>query len=309
MSALVDGVRWVFSLRGRSKARQEIGPMSNQRITVYDSGSSLGNPLSMLRAMWEDLLASRELAYRLAERDIKAQYRQAFLGILWAFFLPLANTITWVFLSHTGIVRTGETGIPYPVYVFVGTMLWAIFMDALGSPLQQVNASKGMLSKLNFPREALIVSGLYQTLFNGGIKIALALGAMLLLGVWPSWTLILFPVAIISLLLVGTAIGLLLTPIGVLYTDIGRALPLVLQFAMYITPVVFPMPKDGWTTTLFQWNPLTYLIVVGRDWITGQATSFLVPFLVINGIAVVVLLLAWMAYRIAMPILIERMGG
>jgi lipopolysaccharide transport system permease protein len=259
--------------------------------------------------MWEDLLASRELAYRLAERDIKAQYRQAFLGILWAFFLPLANTITWVFLSHTGIVRTGETGIPYPVYVFVGTMLWAIFMDALGSPLQQVNASKGMLSKLNFPREALIVSGLYQTLFNGGIKIALALGAMLLLGVWPSWTLILFPVAIISLLLVGTAIGLLLTPIGVLYTDIGRALPLVLQFAMYITPVVFPMPKDGWTTTLFQWNPLTYLIVVGRDWITGQATSFLAPFLVINGIALVVLLLAWMAYRIAMPILIERMGG
>jgi lipopolysaccharide transport system permease protein len=283
--------------------------MSSEQVTVYEAGASLGNPLVALRAMWRDLLASRELALRLAERDIKAQYRQAFLGILWAFFLPLANTVTWVFLSHTGIVRSGDTGIPYPVYVFVGTMLWAIFMDALNAPLQQVNASKGMLSKLNFPREALIVSGIYQTLFNGSIKIALVLGAMVFMGVWPSWTIVLFPLAIASLLLVGTAIGLLLTPVGVLYTDIGRAMPLVLQFAMYVTPVVFPMPKDGWTATLFQWNPLTYLITVGRDWLTGQGTAFLVPFLVINGVAFLLLLLVWAVYRLAMPILIERMGG
>lgn len=56
---------------------------------------------------------------------------------------------------------------------------------------------------------------------------------------------------ILWLVLVGTAIGLLLTSIGLLYTDIGRGLPLVMQFLMHITPVVFPMPKEGWAVTLF----------------------------------------------------------
>ena len=88
-------------------------------------------------------------------RDISAQYRQAFLGILWAFFLPLANTVTWVFLSRAGIVSVGETAMPYAAYVFTGTMLWAILLDAINAPLRQTNAARGMLAKLNFPREAL----------------------------------------------------------------------------------------------------------------------------------------------------------
>ena len=159
--------------------------MNEPVITVYTPDSSLSNPLIMVREMFRDLFASRELAWRLAVRDIRAQYRQAFLGILWAFILPLANTVTWIFLSRAGIVSVGETALPYPVYVFTGTMLWAILMDAMNAPLQQTNAARGMLAKLNFPREALLVSGIYQTLFNAGIKIALLIGALILLGINP----------------------------------------------------------------------------------------------------------------------------
>jgi lipopolysaccharide transport system permease protein len=32
-------------------------------------------------------------------------------------------------------------------------------------------ASTALLAKINFPREALIVSGVYQTLFNAAIKL------------------------------------------------------------------------------------------------------------------------------------------
>ena len=162
--------------------------------------------------------------------------------MLWAFILPLANTVTWVFLSGAGIIKVAETALPYPVYVFTGTMLWAIFMDAMNAPLQQTNQARSMLAKLNFPREALLVSGIYQTLFNAGIKIGLLLGALLVMGINPGWGLLLFPLGLLSLILVGTAIGLLITPIGMLYTDIGRALPLLMQFLMYLTPVLFPMP-------------------------------------------------------------------
>jgi lipopolysaccharide transport system permease protein len=121
--------------------------------------------------------------------------------------LPLANTVTWIFLSGTGVVSVGETSIPYPVYVFTGTMLWAVFMDAMNAPLQQTTAAKSMLAKLNFPREAILLSGIYQTLFNGAIKIALLLAALLFLGINPGWGLLLFPLGVLSLILMGTAVG------------------------------------------------------------------------------------------------------
>jgi lipopolysaccharide transport system permease protein len=264
----------------------------------------------MLREMCRDLIASRELAWRLAVRDISAQYRQAFLGILWAFILPLANTLAWIFLNSSGIVTVADTTLPYPVYVFTGTMLWAIFMDALNAPLQQVNAAKSMLAKLNFPREALVVSGIYQTLFNASIKIALLLGAIVIVGIKPGWSLLLFAMGILSLVLVGTAFGLLITPVGMLYTDVGRSLPLLLQFLMFVTPVVFPMPKEeGWASTLFVVNPLTPVILTARDWLTGFTPNSLGLFLLVNLAAVGVLLVVWVVYRLAMPILIERMSA
>jgi lipopolysaccharide transport system permease protein len=259
--------------------------------------------------MFADLAASRELAWRLAVRDIRAQYRQAFLGILWAFILPLANTIAWIFLNSSGIVSVSDTKLSYPLYVFTGTMLWAIFMDALNAPLQMAVAAKPMLAKLNFPREALVVSGIYQTLFNAMIKILLMLGALIYMGINPGLGLFLFPLGILSLVMVGTALGLLITPVGMLYTDVGRALPLLMQFLMYVTPVVFPMPKAGWAVTLFNLNPLTSVILTARDWLTGFAPEYLLSFLVVNISTVFVLLLVWVVYRLAMPILIERMSA
>ena len=263
----------------------------------------------MVVQMFLDLLDSRELAWQLAVRDIRAQYRQTALGLLWVFILPLAHTLTWIFLSRSGIVTISNTALPYPVFVFTGTMLWTIFMDAVNAPLQQTNAAKPMLAKINFQREALVVSGIYQTLFNGAIKIIVLLSALILLGIHSGWTLIWFPLGILSLVLAGTALGLLLTPVGVLYTDIGKTLPLLMQFLMYLTPVVFPMPTTGWSATLFTLNPMTPLILSTRDWLTGFTPEYLAYFFLVNGIVMVLLLLVWIAYRAAMPILIERMSA
>jgi lipopolysaccharide transport system permease protein len=263
----------------------------------------------MILNMFQDLIAGRELAWQLTVRDIRAQYRQAALGLLWAFILPLAHTITWIFLNNSGIVAVHDTDLPYPVFVFTGTMIWAIFMDAVNAPLKQTTAAKQMLAKINFPREALVVSGIYQTLFNGAIKVSLIFCVLMFWGIHPNWFLCLFPLGIISLILAGTALGLLLTPVGMLYTDIGKSLPLLMQFLMYLTPVVFPMPESGWAVKVIQINPITPLILTTRDWLTGFAPEYLGYFLFINAMILALLLIVWVVYRAAMPILIERMSA
>jgi lipopolysaccharide transport system permease protein len=290
----------------------DISEMRNSvrtKTTVYSTESSLRHPGRLLLNMFHDLVEGRELAWQLAVRDIKGQYRQTALGLLWAFILPVAHTITWIFLSGSGIVTLSDTALPYPVYVFAGTMIWAIFMDAVNAPLQQTIAAKQMLAKINFTREALVVSGIYQTAFNAAIKIVLLLVTLLVLGIYPGWTLIWFPLSIVSLILAGTALGLLLTPIGILYTDIGKSLPLLMQFLMYLTPVVFPMPTSGWAVTIFKINPLTPLILTSRNWLTDLSSSCLEYFLIVNALIIAFLLVVWIIYRVAIPILIERMSA
>lgn len=283
--------------------------MKEPEVIAYTPASSLRQPLKLVGDMFLDLWRGRELAWRLAVRDISAQYRQAALGLLWAFILPLANTLTWMFLNGSGIVNVGATELPYPVYVFTGTLLWAVFMDALNAPLQQTTAARPMLAKIKFPREALIVSGIYQTLFNAGIKIVLLLAALVLFGIYPGWSLLLFPLAILSLVFTGTAIGLLLTPVGLLYTDVAKSLPLLVQFVMYLTPVVFPMPESGWAAAIFKLNPVTPLILTARDWLTGFPAAWLTEFLWVNAAVILLLALVWIVYRVAMPVIIERMSA
>ena len=283
--------------------------VSELPLRVYKPESELADPRRLLRSMWSELLAGRELAWRLAVRDIRAQYRQSALGVLWALIIPLANTAVWLFLTGSKVVQVAATSVPYPVFVFTGTLLWSILIDALNVPLQQVNANKALLAKINFPREALILTGIYQTLFNGAIKLGILLLVLPFLGVHPGWGGLLIPVGLFSLVLTGTAVGLLLTPLGVLYGDIGRGIPLITQFLMYLSPVVFPLATTGWTGTLMRLNPLTPLILNARAWFTGQPPQLMGEWALTIGGSAVLLLLVWMVYRLAMPILIERMSA
>ena len=283
--------------------------MNDLRVMVYSQESSLARPGLMVKEVVRDLFASRELAWQLAVRDIRAQYRQSALGWVWVFLLPLANTMAWLFMQSSGIISIQETTLPYPIYVFTGTILWSIFMDAVNAPLRQTTAAKEMLSKINFPRESLVLSGIYQTSFNAGVKILVLFAALLFLGVLPSPGLLLFPLAVISLIITGTALGLLVTPVGILYSDIGRGLPILLQFFMFVTPVVFPVPTSGWAATLFKINPLTPLILTARDLLTGQTPESFGAFILVSAVMLALLSVALLIYRAGMPILVERMSA
>ncbi len=277
--------------------------------TIYSAVRIESRGLPGFRRMARYLSDARHLAWQLTVRDIKGLYRQSFLGFGWAFIMPLANSIVWIFLQVTGIIRIESTGMSYPLFAFSGALLWSVFMESLQAPLTMTTNARSMLSKVRFPYEAILLSGIYQTLFNGMIKVALILVVFISFGIYPGLNLLLFPFAFLSLILMGTAIGLFLTPAGMLYTDVGRSLPIILQLLMYTTPVVFPIPSQGWISVFFHYNPLTQIFMPCRDWLTGTATIYMNGFLIVNGAMILLLLFSWMVYRLVMPVIVERMNA
>ncbi len=267
------------------------------------------NIFKLIGSSLRDLNSSRFLAYQLAKRDITAQYRQSYLGMLWAFATPLATAFVWIILNSSGAVKITNTGIPYPVYVFAGTLLWSIITESINSPIQNTNAAKSILTKINFPREALITSGILKLLFNTAIKVVLLLVFVFFYGVDVTWGLLFFPFAILGALIVGNTIGLLLTPIGMLYNDIGKLIGFGMQFLMYATPVVFAIPESGLLKTIMEYNPLTPIIMVGRNLVVGLPLEHLTYFLIVLIICIPLFFIALVFYRISIPIFVERLSA
>ncbi len=283
--------------------------MNDQHLEVhiYEPKNKNKNFFTLVKDMFQDLFSSLGLARRLFLRDKKAEYRQSVFGVLWAFITPFTNALIWIFLSASGAINIPGTGIPYPLFVFLGTMLWNIFSESVNMPLQQTNTSRDLISKINFPKEAILISGVYKTFFNTGIKLIIIIGILFFFKINPGFAFLEFLLMILFIMIFGIAIGLLLTPVGMLYKDIGRMIPMALGFLMYLTPVVYKETRFKSLQTFIDLNPLTPMINSARNLATGGSFENLTYLFIILLATLIIGFIGWLFYRVSIPIIVERM--
>lgn len=279
------------------------------QVRIYSPEPMLGHPVSLVRNIAKDLMAGRELAWRLFIRDLSAQYRQTYFGYVWAFLPPLVASMTFIFLNSQGIVKIDTGGIPYAAFAMMGTLLWQVFVDGIMCAPNALTAAKPMLAKINFPREAILVGGIYMVIFNFLVRMILVAVVMLYWQVTPSISILFFPIAIFAILCFGFAIGLALSPVAGFYGDVSRAIPMVTGFWMLLTPVVYPARTEGLAGLLAKWNPISPLIVTARESLTGMDLSLMTPFIIVTALSLLATFLGLVGFRLAMPHLIARMGG
>ncbi len=276
--------------------------------TVYSPDKVLHRPRYLWCLMLANLRASKQLTWRLMIRDIRARYRQSYLGYLWAFIPPIVTTLLWTVLRSQGIFAIGDTGIPYPIYVLTGIMLWDVFRGGMKSGLDVVNTGRSMLTKLNFPREALVFANAGQVMVDFAVRLVVLAIACVLLKFSPPATVILALVGIVGLLGLGIIIGLLLVTIGALYKDVEKAIGYGISLWFYLTPVVYPPPSESTLAFFLMMNPVTPLLVTTRELMTtGTLTQ---PLGALTILVCIPLMLAgvWVIYHISMPHIIERMN-
>jgi lipopolysaccharide transport system permease protein len=283
-----------------------------ESIAVYSPMSSLRDPARFFREMVKDTSAASGLAMALARRDVSSMYRQSLLGYVWAFLPPLGTTAVFLFLRGGGAFDTGDPGMAYPVFVLIGTLLWQVFADSINGPLKSVTNARAMLTKIRFPCEALILSAFYTTLFNFVVRMLIlipALGWFTWNGTfqWNASALLLFPIGVLGIVLVGYAIGVLITPAGMLYNDVSMGLQTIMIFWMLVSPVVLVRASHGVVGQVMNLNPVTHVLDFTRNGLVGQTCDW-TAFLIVTGLSVLGLLVGMVVYRVALPHAISRMG-
>lgn len=200
------------------------------------------------------------LLWQLIQREIKARYKQSFIGYAWVILNPLSQLLVYSFVFST--IFKFQTGtIPYVIFLSAALLPWSLFQNSISTATQGLVDNSGLLRKVAFPREVIIYAIVLAKLVDFGISLCLFALFMVFFQVPISFhALYVFPILAIQLLLT-LGISLVLSTCNLFYRDIQYLTNLLLMLWMYMTPIVYSLvlvpQRYLWLYTL---NPMVGLI-------------------------------------------------
>ncbi len=231
------------------------------------------------------------LLYQLTLRDLKARYKQTFLGVLWVFGRPLVELGVFA-LVFGALLRAPTNGIPYPLFALSGVVLWGYVAGGLSRGTRSVGAHAALVAQMPFPRATLPLAAqggaLFDTLLAGAL-----LGAFLVVrgGVPSAAALWIVPILLLLVVIV-TGLTLICCTLNVFYHDFGYLVDVGLRVWLLLTPVAYASSVvPARYRALYAVNPLVVLFEGARDaLLTGRApepVGLLYPLAVGVGLVVV----------------------
>ncbi len=228
-------------------------------------------------ARTREIWAYRRMFLFFGRRAVEKLYRRTVLGKTWIFLRPLVPLLVRVFVFG-GLLRVSTaTAVPYFLFLAVGTAAWELFGSSLMWATRSLQLNGAILSRLYVPRLILPIASMVPGVIYFAIHLAVIAGALTYYrvhdGVWYLDTTWLFvaPVAAVLILLFSLSIGLWTAVLGAGARDVRFGLGYVLEFWVYLTPVVYPVsvvPDHAeWALYL---NPIAVYIVAFRGAILGN---------------------------------------
>lgn len=214
---------------------------------------------------WREMWEHRELVEALVRRDLQLRYRQTFAGVLWVVGQPLLTTLV-LSLLLTRLAGQTQSGIPYPVFVYVALTPWAYLSHALTKATTCFIEHSQLVQRVYLPRLLIPFSVVMAALADFGVALLVLPVLLILYHVTPSLTLLAFPLVILLMLVTAFGMGLWLATFQAEYRDIAFGLPFLLQLGLFVTPMfyasdIIPLP---WRY-LYALNPVVG-VVEGMRW-------------------------------------------
>ncbi len=257
-------------------------------------------------SMFSEIWGSRELIWRLILRDISVRYRQSIFGYIWALLPQIVTVALFTYLSRHRIFDMGATQLPYVLHALWSISLWQLFSACLiGSTSSLVNAGS-LVTKINFPKESLVISTIGQAIFDFLIRLLPVFIVMVWYGFTPSWEAIFIPFVIAIIILLALGIGFILSIVNLILRDVASALSIILTFGMFLSPILYPPPTHETFSLINIINPFSPLLITTQELLSGRVFMFPYALVVVSVISVVMFFLGWRVFHITMPRVAER---
>jgi lipopolysaccharide transport system permease protein len=248
-----------------------------------------------IRALVNDAIRRRRLLPMLASRDFRARYRSSTLGIAWAVLLPIfQGSILAVVFSHFVRIQTTTN---YAAFVMTGMMVWTYLSVTVMLSATSITDQSDIAGRVYFPR--IFLSGM--AVMSNAPALFIGLGVVIpiadVLGVEPTWRLVVMPLGVLLAVAISYAVGAPLALLNVYFRDVRYFVTASLQAMMYLSPVIYPLSRLHHHRDLLAINPAVGPIEVVRwSFNANSGDPLLTPVLSTLGWLVVLSLVTVVAY-------------
>jgi ABC-type polysaccharide/polyol phosphate export permease len=243
-----------------------------------------------LRTAIAEIWQFREITLTLAERDLRARYKQALLGFAWALIGPVTLMLVFTFL-FTRFAKVDSHGAPYALYAYIGLIPWTFFYGSVNSGGLSLVSNMPLVNKVYCPREIFPIAAMLVAAVDAAAS-TIVLGVLFAVtGYAPHIQALYTPIFLVVLVVFTLAVTVFISVLLVYLRDLRHALPLLLQFALFATPVAYGIGAIANSKTFLlvysALNPLapvidglrrTILLGLEPNWLTltvGAASSSL----------------------------------
>ena len=207
-----------------------------------------------------ELWGARDVAVVLALRNIKSRYKQTFFGAAWAILQPLAGVAVFSIVLGR-LASVPSEGIPYPIFVFAGLVLWGYFTASANAAADSLAGYRQLITKVYFPRLLAPLAAVIPPLLDFGVTVVVVAIFMGVWGVAPSYAVVLLPLWVLAAIVFSFGVGVWLAALNVKYRDVRNAIAFLLQVWFFATPVAYgsSLLSGNWNV-LIALNPMAGLV-------------------------------------------------
>jgi len=176
----------------------------------------------------------------LAERELRARYKQTFLGIAWAVITPLLLMIVFT-LFFQKIASVDTNGVPYVLFSYLGLLPWGFFSTSVSKGGVALVFNVPLLNKVSCPREVFPLGSIVVAGIDTVIGAAVLLVLFAIEGFMPKATTVWVPAFCVVQIVYSIGLVLLLSSVVVYLRDLQATIPLALQLGLFATPVAWSL--------------------------------------------------------------------
>jgi len=269
----------------------DVKPASGESAPTFD----IAPPSGWFDINFHEMWMYRELLYSLVWRDLKVRYKQTAIGVGWVIIQPFCTMLVFSFFFGR-LAKMPSQGLPYPVFYYCALLPWMYFASALANSTNTIVEQERVITKVYFPRVLLPTSAVLSGLVDFTVSLMMLIGMMFYYHLTPRVTALLLPVFLLMAVATALGTGLWLSALNAIYRDVRYAIPFIVQFWMFASPVAYPstLVPAQWRW-LYGLNPMAGVIEGFRWALTGHGQPP-GPLLFASGAMVAVLLFGGLLY-------------
>jgi len=210
-------------------------------------------------ASWQSWTKVAMLVKHMTYRSLASRYRGSALGFFWSLVNPIlmmfVYTIVFRYIFDSQIKH-------FEVYLMAGILAWNFMSAAAIQASVTLLSGASLVNKAAFPRIVLPLSAVLSNAVNYVVALPLLILFVLLSGVQITAYLLLFPLALLLMIMIATGLGALLATLIPFFQDLQHLIEVFFVMWFFLTPIVYDIGliHDPLRRKLYSMNPMVGII-------------------------------------------------